>query len=706
VAVPVYQFDEFQLDCGRFELLRGGRPVRLERKPMELLILLLASDGQLVTRTEIAERLWSKQVFVDTEHGINTAIRKIRRVLGDDSEYPRFVQTVTGKGYRFSPPVLTNPPFDKPPEPTPSAPSPRLRKLAVWSITAAVCAISAIFGIAFFHSGQSTAQVTFTQLTDFMDSAVAPAVSPDGRMVAFIRGSNPFLSSDPIYLKMLPDGEARRLTDDDRPKYGLAFSPDGSEITYTALASGFATYSVPVSGGEPRLLLNNAAGLAWLSPHKFLFSEVKSGVHMGIVTASELRSGLREVYFPSHERGMAHYSYPSPNRHWALVVEMEGDGNWGQCRLVSLVGHNSTRSVGPTGPCTSAGWSPDGSWMYFTAAVEGSSHLWRQRFPDGAPQQITFGPTEEEGVAVEPSGRSLITSAGVYESAVWIHDPAGDWPLSAEGKVVNAGSAPSFNSDDSVIYYLWRPGQDSGVELWRTSLKSGRGEAVLPGVAMTAYDVSSDGKQVVYSTAVPGGTTQLWLASLDRGSPPQRFGGSGGTYPHFGPRGKILFQQTDGKTNYLEQMNPDGSNRSKVIPYPILNFQGVSPGRQWVMAEVPRAPRDLGPTVLAIPMDGGSPRTVCASYCVPTWSTNGRFLFVQVEPASSTSPGRNLAIPVGPGENLSNLPPGGIAPPAESGVVKGSQSIPRGDLVPGRDPEHFAYVNTTTHRNLYRVSLH
>ena len=105
MAVAAYQFGDFRLDCGRFELLRDDRVVRLERKPMELLILLLARDGQLVTRSEIAGHLWSSEVFVDTEHGINTAIRKIRQVLGDDPENPRFVQTVTGKGYRFSGPV-------------------------------------------------------------------------------------------------------------------------------------------------------------------------------------------------------------------------------------------------------------------------------------------------------------------------------------------------------------------------------------------------------------------------------------------------------------------------------------------------------------------------------------------------------------------------------------------------------------------------
>jgi DNA-binding winged helix-turn-helix (wHTH) protein/tetratricopeptide (TPR) repeat protein len=101
LAGTVFEFGDFKLDCGRFELYRAGRSLKLERKPMELLILLAERNGDLVTRSEIAERLWEREVFVDTEHGINTAIRKIRQVLRDDPEQPRFLVTVTGKGYRF-----------------------------------------------------------------------------------------------------------------------------------------------------------------------------------------------------------------------------------------------------------------------------------------------------------------------------------------------------------------------------------------------------------------------------------------------------------------------------------------------------------------------------------------------------------------------------------------------------------------------------
>jgi TolB-like protein/DNA-binding winged helix-turn-helix (wHTH) protein len=114
LAVSVYKFGDFKLDCDRFELYRAGHSLKLERKPMELLVLLAAKNGHLVTRTEIAEHLWGREVFVDTEHGINTAIRKIREVLNDDPVQSRFVQTVTGKGYRFIESIVEVPAEDAP----------------------------------------------------------------------------------------------------------------------------------------------------------------------------------------------------------------------------------------------------------------------------------------------------------------------------------------------------------------------------------------------------------------------------------------------------------------------------------------------------------------------------------------------------------------------------------------------------------------
>jgi DNA-binding winged helix-turn-helix (wHTH) protein len=106
VQAQIIKFDEFELDLGRYELRRQGRALKLEKVPMELLILLAEREGQLVTREEIIRRLWGPDVFVDTRQGINTAIRKIRLALKDDPDNPRILQTVFGKGYRLVAPVI------------------------------------------------------------------------------------------------------------------------------------------------------------------------------------------------------------------------------------------------------------------------------------------------------------------------------------------------------------------------------------------------------------------------------------------------------------------------------------------------------------------------------------------------------------------------------------------------------------------------
>jgi TolB-like protein/DNA-binding winged helix-turn-helix (wHTH) protein/Tfp pilus assembly protein PilF len=140
MSEEVIRFEDFELDRGAFELRRGGRAVRVEPIPLELLFLLVERRGLLVGREEILERVWGKDVFVDTDNSINTAVRKIRLALGDNPEQPRFVQTIPGKGYRFAANLIPpRPPLAQPP-PGPvqgvkegsSGPSHRLRNWLVW----------------------------------------------------------------------------------------------------------------------------------------------------------------------------------------------------------------------------------------------------------------------------------------------------------------------------------------------------------------------------------------------------------------------------------------------------------------------------------------------------------------------------------------------------------------------------------------------
>jgi TolB-like protein/DNA-binding winged helix-turn-helix (wHTH) protein/lipoprotein NlpI len=117
-----FGFGDFVLDVAAYELRRNGHPVRLERQPMDLLILLVGRRGQLVSRSQIVDALWGKDVFVDVENGINTAIRKLRQALRDSPETPAFIETVPGKGYRFVAAVEVLP--DAEPSPPPPAAAP------------------------------------------------------------------------------------------------------------------------------------------------------------------------------------------------------------------------------------------------------------------------------------------------------------------------------------------------------------------------------------------------------------------------------------------------------------------------------------------------------------------------------------------------------------------------------------------------------
>lgn len=107
-TAQVFHFGDFTLDQSQYRLQRGERILRLERQPMELLFLLVERRGELVTREEVADRLWGTTVFVDIDQSINTAVRKVRMVLRDDPDRPHFIETVVGKGYRFAAPVAVN----------------------------------------------------------------------------------------------------------------------------------------------------------------------------------------------------------------------------------------------------------------------------------------------------------------------------------------------------------------------------------------------------------------------------------------------------------------------------------------------------------------------------------------------------------------------------------------------------------------------
>ncbi|HXY26238.1 MAG TPA: protein kinase [Candidatus Acidoferrum sp.] len=547
----------------------------------------------------------------------------------------------------------------------------------------------------------------YIQLTNFNDSATAPALSSDGRMVTFFRGGAHFLGSGQIYVKLLPDGESRQLTFDSNAKYDPVFTPDGSRVAYTGVSFAntvWETWTVPVLGGPPALLMANAAGLSWIGPDRVLFSEVEAGtaLHMGIVTAKENRAEERSIYFPAHERAMAHYSWLSPDRNWVLIVEMNGATQWQRCRVVPMDGRSAGVEVGPEGACAAAAWSPDSQWMYLNMSVDGSSHLWRQqwgqRAPQGNPEQITFGPTEEEGLAVASDGKSLIASVGVRQSSLWTHDAAGDHAVSLEG----VAEAPRLSPDGKRLYYLLRKSSSSDVrELWRRDLASGKSDPLVTEQRIADYDVSRDEARVAFTVRMAG-ESRIFLAATDRSAPP-RLVVRGGDLVSFSP-GQLFFRQLGGKANYLARVQEDGSGLTRILDTSVVEVGGVSPDGEWATAGA-RFASEIG--TFAVAVRNGARRRICAGACFVQWSADGKYMYVSLTSRFSAAAvtRKTYVIQIPHGFGLLDLPASGLDR-ASDAELAGIQSIPQADVSPGPDPQTYAYASAAFRGNLFRIPLH
>jgi serine/threonine protein kinase/Tol biopolymer transport system component len=593
------------------------------------------------------------------------------------------------------------------------APVPRLAHSQFkWAAVFIPVVLAGAAGWILFHPRPSApVRLEYTQLTNFADSATSPALSPDGRMLAFLRGSETFAGRGEIYVKLLPHGDPVQLTHDGTVKMGPAFDPSGARIAYTSKSGGAksgATWVVPVLGGEGQRILANAEALTFIpgaaAAGRVLFSEYGEGVHLSIVTSRDDRSEERTVYAPLSPAAMAHRSYLSPDGKNVLVVEM--DGGWRPCRVAPFDGSSLGKQVGPTpSQCTSAAWSPDGAWMYFSANTGNGYHIWRQRFPNGVPEQVTSGASEEEGISFAPDGRSFVSSVGTRLSTLWVHDSAGDHQVTSQG----FPSLPRFSADGKTLYYLLRSRANrrfvSG-ELWAANLEQGKQERVLPSFLIEHYSVSPDGKRIVFVAIDDAGRSPVWLAMLDGSAPPRRLASLNAIRTFFGAKGEALFMGDESETNkFIYRVREDGSGLQKAIPTQVAYFFDVSPGGEALAVME-------GELIQVYQASGGSPSLICRRCGAAggenrgitppavSWSADGRFLYLNDRIADQI-----YAVPIPPGRNLPPLPASGLNAISDVTVWPGVRALPQGRLAfAGPNPSLYAFPQITTQRNIYRIT--
>jgi serine/threonine protein kinase len=592
-------------------------------------------------------------------------------------------------------------------------PPPRRTSGRAWLARAAALLAALAIGVAVMIRPRTTASPTptqYIQLTNFADSATSPALSPDGRMLAFIRGPNPTFGPGQVWVKTLPDGEAVPISDDKASIFSPQFTTDGREITFTtgidADSESIDTWMVPVGGGRPRRMLENAGGLTWFNDprgqRRVLFSEMTGmGGQMSIVASTEDRRGARTVYAPPPPAGMAHRSYRSPDGKWILAIEMDSHA-WLPCRLVPFDGGSTGRQVGPVpSQCTDAAWSPDGKWMYFIVKTASGTHIWRQRFPDGAPEQVTFGAVTEEGIQFAPDGRSFMTSIGTSQSTLWIHDERGDRQITSEGY----SFMPSISPDGKKLYYLvranglrsWNQGA-----LWVADLDSGRRRRLFADHQLLHYSLSADGQRIVFVTIDDQAHSPVWVAPVNNPSAARQITTANASMAFFGAPGEVVFGGAEDFA--ILRIGEGGGESQKVIPIPLMPLCVSSDG-EWIVVQDARAWGALA----VYPTRGGSPLRLC-DHCAPPWGDDTMPFYLGWSPDRRfllwNFSGSMYSIPLAPGRMLPQIPAAGLQSKEAVGALPGARLVAKEPhAFPGPNPSVYVVMKVTAQRNIYRVPV-
>ena len=590
------RFGVFEVDLAAGELRKGGMKIKLQDQPFRVLVALLARPGEVVTREELREKLWRDGTFVDFDRGVNTAVNKIREALGDSASYPRFVETLPRRGYRFVGPVdgIGQRPADGSPDSTgatlaqesvsaggirplqsgvaaaksavlPKGPAGSRRGLyRGLAALVVVLILGAVYRMGPWGSESEPSRTTLktVPVTSYAGLERRPAISPDGNQVAFSwNGVNQ--DNHDIYVQLIGAGRPLRLTNDPAEDTCPVWSPDGRYIAFLRGTSGpqagADVIMVPALGGSERKL-----GEAILGPHGGL-SWSPDGKFLAIVDSTpEGQSSLGGIF--------------------SLAVET------GEKRQL-------------TSPATNANWdhspafSPDGRWLAFTTE-QGNVHvlsLAGDGGPEGEPRQLTFASYSSlvRGLAWSADGRSIVFSAD------------------------RAGSRA----------------------LWRVSVFGGEPERLAAGDNAIHPSISQRGNRLVYERAEVD--INIWrVAGLPAKSRASAEGQTGATRviastrgdfsPHFSPDGsKIVFESTRSGSRQIWISGADGLN-----PVQVTSFEDPpgtprwSPDGRWIVSDLSL---EAGVThVHVLSAEGGAPRQLTSGpfrEVRPSWSRDSRWIY-------------------------------------------------------------------------------
>jgi Tol biopolymer transport system component/DNA-binding winged helix-turn-helix (wHTH) protein len=478
------RFGAFTLDVRTGELWKGPTRLKVPDQSIEILKTLVERPGELVTRDELRERLWPSNHFVDFEHGLNAAMRRLREALGDSADAPTFIETLPKRGYRFiglakldggiatgggravatvaraaeSDGTVLDPAQtsgDTVPLPATVAPSstggPGLasrRSIVILALAAATTAagVLAVWWWRTPRTAPSTPATALTRLTFDPGLQMNPTISPDGAFIAY--ASNKSGNFDIWIQSTTPGGEPRSVTSHPAHDWQPTWSPDGTQIVFRSERDGGGLFLMPTTGGREKKICDFGYEPRW-SPDgtRVLFSELAlRGAGRGEVYTLGT-DGWRPVavdlsalspderinpsvgWHPDARRVTFFNVRVAPGRRILQVVTI--DVQQGTATRSNVDQHvNDTfhqyRLLNARGGQPLV-WAPDGRALYFIGDYFGVESIWmvdvdpRTFAVTGGPHRVTGTSEDNEGLSLSRDGRRLVFGAANRKARVALY---------------------------------------------------------------------------------------------------------------------------------------------------------------------------------------------------------------------------------------------------------------------------------------------
>ena len=537
---PILRFSIFEVNLQTGELRRKGQKVKLQDQPFQVLAALMERPGEVVTREELRSKLWPADTFVDFDHSLNAAIKRLRDALGESAEKPIFIETMARRGYRFIGNVEV-----------PAAPSrPTLWQwLFTWKSAVLGAIVACALALSFVYYSRSssskarrpaTAPEVISVVTN-VGEKYTPSLSPDGQHLAFAwnGGSGPAFS---IYVKLVGTEDLLRLTKRESSiDFNPVWSPDGRYIAFCRILEGeTGIYIIPALGGTERRvretlwqerksgeILWSAGRLSWSPDGKLLAfsdgtsrSEFLAGrEHLGssIFLLSLDSLEVRRLSSPLHSIGVSNLAFSPDGQTLAFTkVSPAFDAIY----TVPVSGGEEQRLVSDGTFHWGLAWTPDGRNIIFANAgwPVNPGWLWKVPFPGGGePERLQFS---QEGIEPAIRGNRLVYVHQTANLNIWRRNLNSLVAAGSPDRFISSTkmeSGPQFSPDGTKIAF--ESTRSGAYEVWM-SRSDGSGL-----VQLTHFNSitgtprwSPNGQQIAFDSGV-GGNVDLFVVDAQGGSP-------------------------------------------------------------------------------------------------------------------------------------------------------------------------------------------